>query len=480
MELPKYVRALGGYLRFQRDIPTRLRALSETKTFTYPLGIKDTAIKEAELMRKRAEALDAFDLHCRMLENSDPAAFNANELDIAAMAVLRRLRTKAATLVTDEDGGAADSLLPEMADVVDKANKGEALTFKDKATARAYQKLTSKEEAKPRTLSQLWTEYAKDKRFNKDTREGKRQWQWWDKLIAVMGDAVIVKGSTHTLDHIHEGLDRYVQFRLSGIDVITGEQVAPVKGQSVKRELCQPMAALRQGSRRYRFGWLIEPPQIKNDAKSKKQSLLMEEQKLLLNYCLDSDAPKHAELAATALLLLQMGGMVSELARFSGADDELLRLNAEIPHLIVDAGKTTDRRRTVPIVVANEYISKHIATALKWIHSSSDSTHSYRLKQFLAAATGTEAGTYTAHSLRHTLRSNGGRVMADVMHLSEIAGWSHSGRMNSIMLDYGSASMDSSEMLKALQQTSLKIHAHLLPVAGAGNSNVVAIKSVKG
>ena len=64
------------------------------------------------------------------------------------------------------------------------------------------------------------------------------------------------------------------------------------------------------------------------------------------------------------------------------------------------------------------------------------------------------------------------------MHLSAIAGWSHSGRMNSIMLDYGSAGMDDSEMLKALQQTSLKIHAHLLPVTDAGNSNVVAIKRV--
>ncbi|MDP4652063.1 MAG: hypothetical protein NWS56_09965, partial [Haliea sp.] len=371
-----------------------------------------------------------------------------------------------------------DVLMPEMADVIDKANKGEALTFKDKATARAYQQLTSVEAAKPRTLSQLWAEYAKDKRFNKDTREGKRQWQWWDKLIAVMGDAVIVKGSTHTLDHIHEGLDRYVQFRLSGIDVITGEQGAPVKGQSVKRELCQPMAALRQGSRRYRLGWLIESPEIKTEARKKKKPLDREHQKMLVNYCLESDAPKHAELAATALLLLQMGGMVSELARFSGADDERLRLNAGVPHLIVDAGKTADRRRTVPIVLGNEYISKHIGTALKWIHSSSDSTHSYRLKHFLAAATGTEAGTYTAHSLRHTLRWNGGVVGADLMHLSEIAGWSHSGRMNSIMLDYGSGGMDDSEMLKALQQTSLKIHAHLLPAADADNSNVVAIKRV--
>jgi integrase len=478
MELPKYVRALGGYLRFQRDIPTRLRALSETKTFTYPLGIKDTAIKEAELMRKRAEALDAFDVHCRMLENSDPDSFSANDLDRAALAILRKLKVRDETLVTDEDGNAADAIMPEMADVIDKANKGEALTFKDKATARAYQKLTSVEAAKPRTLSQLWAEYAKDKGVSKDTREGKRQWQWWDKLIVVMGDAVIVKGSTHTLDHIHEGLDRYVRLRLSGIDVITGEAVAPVKGHSVTRELCQPVAALRYGNKNYRLGWTIEPPKIKPGAKKKKKPLDKEQQKKLLNYCLGSDAPKHAELAATALLLLQMGGMVSELARFSGADDERLRLDAEIPHLIVTAGKTTDRRRTVPIVLGNEYISKHIGSALKWIHSSSDSSHSYRLKQFLAAATGTEAGSYTAHSLRHTLRWNGGVVGADLMHLAEIAGWSHSGRMNSIMLDYGSAGMDDSEMLKALRQTSLKIHAHLLPVADAGNSNVVAINRV--
>lgn len=474
MQLPKYIRATGGYLRFQRDIPTRLRSLSETKTFTFPLGIRDTAINGSELMRKQAEAMDAFTLHCRMLESSDPAAYDANDLDKAALSILRRMRMRPASLVRDEDAGAADSLMPEMENIIDKSNTGETLSFNEKAVARAYQKLTSVQAAKPRTLAQLWEEYAKEKGFDKKTREGRRQWQWWDKLIAVMGDAVIVKGSTHTLDHIHDGIDRYAQLRVSGIDVITGEKVPPVKGQSIKRELCQPMAALRQGSRRYRFGWLIEPPELKSEATKQKRPLEIEHQQKLLSYCLSSEQPRHAELAATVLLLLQMGGMVSELARLKGADDDLLRLDASIPHLIVDAGKTTDRRRTVPIVLAVDYISKHVGAALDWIHSCSDSTHSYRLKQFLAAATGTAVGTYTAHCLRHTLRANGARVSADVMHLSEIAGWSHSGRMNTIMLNYGSTGMTESSLLKALQQTSLKIHRHLLPPT---TSNVVSLKT---
>lgn len=474
MQLPKYIRASGGYLRFQRDIPTRLRSLSETKTFTFPLGIRDTAINGSELMRKQAEAMDAFTLHCRMLESSDPAAFDANDLDKAALSILRRLRMRPASLARDEDIGAADALMPEMDDVIEKDNKGQTLSFKDRAVSRAYEKLTSVQAAKPRTLAQLWEEYAKEKGFDKKTREGRREWQWWDKLIAVMGDAVIVKGSSHTLDHIHEGIDRYAQLRIGGIDVITGEQVEPVKGQSIKRELCQPMAALRQGSRRYRFGWLIEPPELKSEATKQKRPLEIEHQQKLLSYCLSSDQPRHAELSATVLLLLQMGGMVSELARLKAADDDLLRLDAAIPHLIVDAGKTTDRRRTVPIVLAVDYISKHVGASLDWIHSCSDSTHSYRLKQFLAAATGMAVGTYTAHCLRHTLRANGARVSADVMHLSEIAGWSHGGRMNTIMLGYGSTGMTESTLLEALRQTSIKIHRHLLP---AETNNVVSLKT---
>ena len=87
MQLPKYVRASGGYLRFQRDIPTRLCPQADgKKTFTHPLGIPDTKIDEAELMRKRAEALDAFDLQIRLLENSDPEAFSANDEDIGELA----------------------------------------------------------------------------------------------------------------------------------------------------------------------------------------------------------------------------------------------------------------------------------------------------------------------------------------------------------------------------------------------------------
>lgn len=410
-------------------------------------------------MRRRADALEAFDLHCKMLENSDPAAFQANELDRAALALLQRRRMAPAELDCEDRLGAADSVFPEMDDIVDKSNRNQPLTFQDQVIATAYQKLTSVEKSKPRTLQQLWAEYAREKSFDRSTRVGRRQWQWWDKLIAVLGDCTVSPGA---IDRIHTGLDRYVELRLSGVDPVTGEKRRPVKGQSVQREISQPVAALRRASRRYRLGWVIDPPSTNHDAPKKRQSLSVEDQVAFVSFCTSSEQATHAAPAAVALILLQIGGMASEISRLVSEDDERLVLDGEVPYIVISDGKTSDRQRVAPIVLEVDYIRRHVGYALEWLHRVSDSTHSHALARLLATATGKEFGYYTAHSLRHTFRTNSISAGADQAHVAEIAGWSAYGRVNSIMMNYGKTGMTQSEPLKALRATSLKIHKHLI------------------
>jgi hypothetical protein len=72
MTLPKYVRALKGGLYFQRDYPTRLRHLVSKKTYTRPLGLKVSNVNDVSVSKAVARAAEAYDLHLRLIENSDP------------------------------------------------------------------------------------------------------------------------------------------------------------------------------------------------------------------------------------------------------------------------------------------------------------------------------------------------------------------------------------------------------------------------
>ena len=121
-----------------------------------------------------------------MIENSDPDAFGASELDMAVTEFLRKRqlsRGQHLKVAKDLDVSAeeerlqqqlqaheedySDMVIPEFEDVVDKYNRGEKLTFEDRVTAEAWTSLQNRAKAKPKTLSSLWSDYAASNGFNK-------------------------------------------------------------------------------------------------------------------------------------------------------------------------------------------------------------------------------------------------------------------------------------------------------------------------
>ncbi|MEY3006030.1 MAG: hypothetical protein RI942_372, partial [Pseudomonadota bacterium] len=92
MKLPKYIRTIGNSdrLHYQRDYPTRLRIYFPKKTFSYPLDLKVSEATESKLAKAIARASEAFELQIKMIENSDPDAFGASELDMAVTEFLRK------------------------------------------------------------------------------------------------------------------------------------------------------------------------------------------------------------------------------------------------------------------------------------------------------------------------------------------------------------------------------------------------------
>lgn len=476
MKLPKYVRSLSNKLYYQRDYPTKLRVYFPKKTFSYPLGLSINDATDSKLTKAIARASEAYELEVKMIQNSDPDAFNASEMDLAVTEFLRKrqlrrgqhIRVHKDPQITlqeerieqqlqphEEDH--SDMVIPEFDDVVDKYNRGERLTVQEHVVAQAWQSLHNKVKAKPKTLSVLWGDYAKHRSIDESTREGKRIATRWKRWLSLAGDTVI---SQATLEHIHDGLDAYVAHRVND----------GVSGASIKRELNDVVACLRYASKRYRFLWVIERPEVPKSKPKQRAVMSQSRQRLLVDYCLKTSGSE-APVAACVLLMLQGAMMPSEVARLT---EERLQLSGDLPLLVVDGEtKTNARRRIIPLVIGVEFVAAHLPKTIEWLNKTTESNHSHKIKKLLLAATSDER--FTGHCCRHTFKANCDANEVSPTAAATIAGWS--GKQvgfSDNMLNYGTDSLSQSEVIRRLFKESQKIHQHLLTPT---ESNVVSIKS---
>ena len=467
IKLPRYVRSQSNRLVYSRDYPTKLQRAAGKKTFTYQLGLKLTEHTEATLSRATAVAADNYQLALKRISNNDPSSYSLNELDAAAMALLRARRLQPAQFAKDnrddhitehekrnklhsseDNHSLAGFALPEFEDVLFKQGTGQALTFEDKVYGHAWLKLVNVAKSKPQTLSLLWEEYAQEKGIDSSSREGKRITTHWLRWLATAGE--IATSSPNALDHIHAGLDK---FRAE-------EMARGIKGQSIKRGLVQVLACLRAANLKHRLGWVIQPPRIATTPPKQKGVLSQQEQRDLISYCLTPQKSyTHRKTAPAVLLMLQAGWMTSEVGRLDLNRD--VALTAPIPHVLIrNKTKNNERKRIVPIVIGKDYISKHLEHSVLWLLSTKDT--STQIKNFLRRATGND--NITGHCLRHTFRANALNNGANMVAVAAIGGWAGGAAagISPIMLGYGAEGLSSGEGLKALQRESLIIHKHLL------------------
>ena len=466
IKLPRYVRSQSNRLVYSRDYPTKLQRAAGKKTFTYQLGLKLTEHTEATLSRATAVAADNYQLALKRISNNDPSSYSLNELDAAAMALLKARRLQPAQFATDnrkdhiiehekrnkqhsseDNHSLAEFALPEFEDMLFKQRTGQALTFEDKVYGHAWLKLVNIAKSKPQTLSLLWEEYAQEKGIDSSSREGKRITTHWLRWLATTGE--VATSSPNALDHIHAGLDRFV----------AEEMARGIKGQSVKRGLVQVLACLREANLKYRLGWVIQSPRIPTTAAAKKDILSQQEQRDLLDYCINRPNQNrlHKRIAAAVLLMLQGGCMTSEISRLDLDKD--IAVTSSVPHILIrNKTKTTDRKRVVPVVVGADYIGEHLKHSVMWLSTVQDS--SKVVKSFITRATGNSH--VSGHGLRHTFKANALINSANMVAVAAIAGWASSAGMSSIMLGYGAEGLSSSESLQELRRQSLIIHKHLL------------------
>jgi len=466
MKLPKYVRALKGSLYFQRDYPTKLRHLIDKKTYTAPLGLKVNSVTDVSVNKALTIALEAYDLRLRVIENSDPAAFNKDEINSAALEWLRKRNLRAGqfefykkdpTIGAREEAeqrqlqpdayDMAEMAAPEFEDLYYKTKHGqETLTTEDAVVGAAFEMIQKAAKAKPQELSSLWKHYLKHRGLDIKSREGKRSNGHWSKWISITGNHLI---AADTIDRLHNGLDSYVQQRVA----------EGVKGASILRGMNEIIACLRYCSRKFRFGWVIEPPAITMQKKTAKTVMDLEQQRQLISKCLlatGSDAP----VAACIVLMLQGAMMTSEVGRLDSEVD--VALDGTVPFVLIrNETKTNDRQRLVPLVLGVEYLKEHLNDAISWIRRTTDSTHSSRVKKLMRKFTGDLS--LTGHVCRHTFRSNCEAAGVPSTVTAAIGGWSGASLgLSDNMLGYGTEGLTSAAVVQQLYSFSKDIHKHLL------------------
>ena len=457
---PRYIREQKGRLYYQRDYPTRLYKLYNKKTFKAPLG--DINLGGADLLKKAGKAEEEFQLSCKLMEATDPQLYSDSEQDVLINQLLRKMNLKAGDFSDDPD---FMHYAPQVVDGLEDALDGDPKrprTIQEEIAIKTYHALEQAAKRRPRLLSNLWTEYCSTKGIDANTKDGRREQTRWMNIFVLIGEQSLDNPAA-ALEQIHAGLDLYTEQRLAkGITV-----------QSIKREYGRTLSALRAASMKHRLGWVIEP-NLKGvtDDKSKEKLVLREaEQIAVVRYCLDNTETPN--LAACAILMIQTGAMASEISRL---DWEQTRsdLLADVPQIrLGQDGKTKDRDRVAPIVLGRDYLLKHLQSAIELCLKSTDSNVSHRIKKLLKTSTGNPA--LSAHCLRHTLKANGD--VANASHVAAIGGWAGSS-ISKHQIRYGRDGLVRDEGFRAVRDTSLKMHEHIIKAVG-NESNVVSIAASK-
>lgn len=475
-------RANGTY-RYVRDYPTSLRRTFPElpSQFSEELRLNNSC-SDTELLAAMKRASANYDLHVKMLQNSDPAAYSESEIRRATEIVLRqkglhegqlahvpksqytkeeweRAMQSGAEIVPDRYD-LAEWAVPEIDDIGDALNRGEKLTIIQEAHLNAWKVIQNLPKTKLRyTMREAWDMYCKDKRLDLTQGDGKAKQQRFDRVFKHTGDFIITK---KTRDDVQDRIQSFITMK---------QQENPkIKAQSIERELSEFIAALRhlpkmnwgdrltlfsnKGSTDYRIPKRTKPVS--------GRVLSDDELRLLFKTCLDK-----ADEKWTALLVMVHAGLGIREVRRLRLDKDVF-LDAKYPHIIFRGGdegitKTEARPRVVPIVLGLEVIKEFLPETIAWMNRLDQDSSGVTLNKRLRRLLGQDVRV-KSHMFRHTwLRlARRARLTEDNKHA--IAGWqkgdSNSEVMERVYDDHGF--LDDPELLAQLYDDQRNIFSRFL------------------
>jgi hypothetical protein len=474
MDYPQYVRPIGGNaLYYDRVIPKRLHSLTSERRIRIPLGLDSDSPQKA-VQRATLDAQEEYESRIALLDSSSTETLSDDQIDQNVAALLRRLSAQPGLptvrsvpinpddleywrgkKVIDADG-VEHVIDPDSPDIMASLQSmargiaaGEILAGVDADPVikeRARRALIKGSKKKRRRISDLWQAWFQDVGERQNDRVKAKYAKYGQDLLSLTGDHYC--DAADALDHVHRGMDEYVEQKLS--------EGAGKPG--IEKALNLWCAAMRRGSKANRLRWMIEPPSLSHIRHRVKQkdTLDDEQQKVLLDNadCLEG---------ALMLLELQTACMQSEVASLD-LKKALKSLNHSTPYLLFNEdgeGKTEARRRASPVTVRPDLIRKWLPEIHEYLNRVTESQVSKLLTNWLTDLFGTHLTPHGAG--RHTFKATALAASANPMHVAMIAGWSTGGvSLSDHMSRYGRAAIEKSEQLKALSETSRTMFDHLV------------------
>lgn len=476
MQLPKYVfKRSKDALRYYR----RIRGTNEI--FARPMRAKQSS--PSSVIQKEAADLTAqYEAELRFRQATHPDAIADADLDRIAGDYLRKLEREAGDFYdkyaseeetwanavgAEEVAGLNDFIEDQRAkgregvgvETVPPALRPGPLTpwtaEEEKQLAviqRAAEALRKPRRRPPRYLSQVMDWYAAN-------RDGKKPWDKesrnWSKLYKRFLHVVEVIGDReteglHVDKAINEGLREHV-FR---------EQERGIKGQSIKRNFQETVAAFRRVSLVYGLDWHIVSPVVSVTPPEEREVLLPQEWEAVLAGCHDN--PGHI----SATIIAGLHGLIpSEVGRLDAED---MMLNESVPYLRLFEGKTGQRRRIIPIVVGLDLLREHLLSAQQWIRKLTEEGPSATIKKRMRKWTGNPKLSH--YCMRHTWNDRASAAQIDLLTQAHIGGWSAANKGTSFsphMLKYGATGLEGDERLLGLAQAQRKVMQRLIDAEAA-------------
>ena len=452
-QLPKYVRPDNGTaLYYVRYVPKRLHGLTSERKIRIPLGLDSDAPLKA-VQRASLDAQEEFEARMALLDSSSSEMLTQDQIDHNVVALLRKAGMSLSGEPMPRDFHPARELTPkEIAEI--EAMTGDQIAeqllagvdanpiIKDAAKRRIIKGAGKKR----RRISDLWNTWFEDVGGRQNERVKAKYAKYGNDLLILTGDHYV--DAQDALDHVHRGMDEYVELKLS--------EGAGKPG--IEKALNLWCAAMRRGSKTHRLRWMIEPPSLTHIRhKVKQRDTLDNDQQMLLM--------EHADSLEGALMLLELqtACMQSEVASLD-LKKALKSLNHSTPYLLFNEdgeGKTEARRRASPVTVRPDLIRQWLPEIHEWANRVTESQVSRRLTDWLTDLYGTHITPHGAG--RHTFKATALAAGANPMHVAMIAGWSTGGvSLSDHMSRYGRAAIEKSEQLKALSETSRMMFDHLV------------------
>lgn len=480
----KYLSKRGQTWWYVRRYPTHLATVAGAAKYRVSIGVKVDAPHHV-VAKAWSEADKLYHAECAILDNSDTTTAMDGVVDAKADRALKSLRAtpesltqrkinfvtvpagEEATYLDDvamiealsESGAIFDpasgtmytregfsQFTPEMFNlaaefmarqIVDTLPEKRAIDRQVKE--RAKKKLTTRKQTTPRRLSELWDPYNVFRGWTPEQRKEsrlKKRTAYWIQAMGYIGDHAINNG-THR--EINRGLRELVD------DLLARD----LKPESVSRAISEPLGCFRWAAKEFDLDWNIRAPSVPKRKKGVRKTATREQQIALARSCIENPDGK------SAIILMQMHGcLLSEIMSIEGTDT----LASSIPHVIIPEGKTTYRKRVVPIAFGIDVIREHLDDGIEYLRGTKNDNAGATTTKRIKKVVGQDAGI-TAYSFRHAARNCFAVSGASDVMMSSILGWA--GSDHGHLLHYGSEGIDQSEFLTALSEASAKAYAHI-------------------